>query len=292
MSSNKVIGIDIGGSHITAGMVNMKDYRLDESTVVRKAVHSQGDAMTIIQQWKDAISSVPGYDATDVKIGIAMPGPFNYPEGISFIKDQGKYQSLYELHVKEMLADALGIQVDQIHFENDAACFLQGEVASGAARSVKSAIGLTLGTGLGSSRYHGDFAQDAALWCSPFRGVIVEDYVSTRWFVKAYKERTGRSISEVRELTQNPENQGVAREIFREFGENLAEFLKIFIEKEQPEVIVIGGNITKAGELFIPVVQEELAKSNLSTPIRISELGESAALIGAASSWNQHQEKL
>ncbi|GAB3645765.1 hypothetical protein GCM10028791_04470 [Echinicola sediminis] len=292
MSKTKVLGVDIGGSHITAGWVDMKTNRLDESSLIRRKVDSAANANTIIEAWKEAIKSVPGFDEVIPKIGIAMPGPFDYERGVSLIKEQGKYASLYKLSVKELLAESLGISPENIHFENDAACFLQGEVEAGAARSAKCAIGLTLGTGLGSSKYQGGFAQDAALWCSPFKGSIVEEFVSTRWFVELYHKKTGKAIKEVRELTQNPQNEVVSKEIFKEFGNNLAMFLKEFIQKVHPEVIVLGGNITKAKDLFLPGIIDQLASSGLETPIRITELGEQAALIGAACSWKRNKEAL
>jgi len=270
----------------------MKTNQLDESSLIRRKVDSAANASTIIEAWKDAIKSVPGFESVEPKIGIAMPGPFDYSKGISLIKEQGKYASIYKLCVKDLLAKALGISPENIHFENDAACFLQGEVEAGAARSAESAIGLTLGTGLGSSKYQGGFAEDAALWCSPFKASIVEEYVSTRWFVNSYLEKTGENIKEVRELTQNLQNEVVAKEIFREFGNNLALFLKEFIKKVQPEVIVLGGNISKAKDLFLRNVVNELASYGLSTPIKITELGEQAALIGAACSWKNNKKAL
>ncbi len=60
-----------------------------------------------------------------------MPGPFDYEKGISFIKDQNKYESLYGLNVKEMMAERLGVSTDHIRLMNDAGCFLQGEVMGG-----------------------------------------------------------------------------------------------------------------------------------------------------------------
>ncbi|AWW29197.1 ROK family protein [Echinicola strongylocentroti] len=290
MNKRNVVGVDIGGSHITAGLVDLDTNVLDEASLVRREVDSSGSAVSIIDEWKRAIEAIPGYSLQHLKVGIAMPGPFDYPNGISLIEQQGKYTSLYGLEVKKVLAEALGCDSESIHFENDAACFLQGEVASGAARSFDHAIGLTLGTGLGSSRYHGEFAEDAALWCSPFQGSIVEDYVSTRWFVEAYRKQTGKAIAEVRELTLEEENKAYAAGIFREFGENLARFLIGFIKKESPQVIVLGGNISKAEALFLPVVKEKLDRAGLATPIRITELGEQAALIGAACSWKVQKE--
>ncbi|GGZ30606.1 hypothetical protein GCM10007049_24310 [Echinicola pacifica] len=292
MTEQKVVGVDIGGSHITAGVVDLHNQTLMEGTLIRRKVDSTAKAEEILKAWSDCISDIPGYHPSICKIGIAMPGPFDYVEGISLLKDQGKYASLYGMNIKEELARALQTSTCCIHFENDAACFLQGEVSAGAARPYQKAIGLTLGTGLGSARFHGDFAEDAALWCSPFRGTIAEEYVSTRWFRDQYSAKAGKKIKDVRSLADLSATDALAKDIFHEFGENLGEFLCNFIKNDQPEVIVLGGNISKAEGLFMPSLQEYLLKNGHSTPIAITQLGEQAALIGAAYSWEYNQKAI
>ena len=68
------------------------------------------------------------------KIGIAMPGPFDYENGICYIKGLDKYESLFNLNVKEMLAQQLNIERSDIYMMNDASCFLKGEVFGGVAK--------------------------------------------------------------------------------------------------------------------------------------------------------------
>ena len=132
------------------------------------------------------------------KIGIAMPGPFDYENGISYIKDQNKYEALYGLNIKEQLAKKLEISISDISILNDAACFLQGEVFGGAGQGFKRVMGLTLGTGFGSARSVDGKTDDADLWCSPYREGIAEDYLSTRWFLKQYKEISGKLVKNVK----------------------------------------------------------------------------------------------
>ncbi|MDN3667853.1 ROK family protein [Echinicola jeungdonensis] len=285
MDEKKVIGVDIGGSHITAGVVNLATHSMEENTIVRKKVDSKGGKELILDAWTNCIREVQKKSDPNFQIGIAMPGPFDYAGGISWIIDQGKFKELYGVNVKSLLAKSLGISEGQIRFENDAACFLQGEVCCGVGIGVKKAIGLTLGTGLGSSRYSGGFAKDAALWSSPFRGKILEDYISTRWFTQNYKERTGKSIKGVKEIIEDNENQGVVKDLGREFGQSLAEFLEKIISKDHPEIILLGGNICKAAHIFLPFLEEKLNQKGISVPVKISELGEKAALMGAAHCW-------
>lgn len=282
MKDNKVIGVDIGGSHITAGLVDINEKKCPGKSLRRRSVNAFGSIEEIISTWATCIKEVSPVQEIGSGIGIAIPGPFNYKEGIALVKDQGKYDVLYQQNVKIRLAHALDISADSISFANDAASYLLGETACGAAKEAASAIGLTLGTGLGSARFHKGMAEDADLWCIPFKESIIEEYISTRWFVRSYHEKTGRIISGVKEMIEQSKDDTILELIFKEFAGNLAAFLGIFIKMDHPEVIVIGGNIAKAHHYFLPTLKIELEKYGCSIPIEISYLGEKATIVGAA----------
>ena len=93
-----------------------------------------------------------------------------------------------------MPAGCLDISPSGIKFMNDASCFLHGEVFCGAAYKCEEALGFTLGTGLGSAIYKNGIAEDGEMWCSAYKDGIAEDYLSTRWFERRYKELTGKDI--------------------------------------------------------------------------------------------------
>lgn len=278
--------MDIGGTHITAGLVNLTYNRLDEGSVVRKAVNAQGNVDQIIKEWASCIADVAGFQEHSGSIGIAMPGPINYEEGVSLIKDQGKYDALYKTNVKEPLADELGLGLENILLLNDAACFLKGEALAGAARGAGRAVGITLGTGLGSSYYMDGRAGDANLWNTPYKDGIVEDYLSTRWFLAEYEQRTGIKIDGVKEMIRPENYDGHVRSLFVEFADNLSSFLTMFVKREKAQAVVIGGNIAKAHSFYLSIVQSNLQAAGVDVSIYISDLGEHAALIGAAYTWH------
>ncbi|MBS0028885.1 ROK family protein [Chitinophaga sp. 22321] len=291
MNNSTALGIDIGGSHITAALVDLGTRSIIEGTWNRTRINSQGGAAEIIEAWAAVISEVFAKAPAGVKhIGIGMPGPFDYEQGISLMKGQHKYDALYGLNVKELLAAKLNIGPEQIRFINDAGCFLQGEVFSGAGRNYQRVIGLTLGTGLGSASYHDGVANDANRWCAPFKDGMAEDYLSTRWFVKRYQEVSGEAVPDVKALVARIAVDDSIQQLFNEFAVNLAAFLGSFIQAEQPEAIVIGGNIANAANLFFPLLKEELKQQQIVLPIVTASLGEAAALIGAASLWHVFQE--
>src|SRR5690349_5359159 len=285
MKDTMVMGVDIGGSHITAGLIDMATRTLRADSIKRRKVNSADTAENIITAWASLIKEITG--SSGVRIGIAMPGPFDYEQGISYIKGLEKYESLYGRNVKDLLATELGIPAKHIRLKNDAGCFLQGEIFAGNAQGFNRAIGLTIGTGIGTAAAINGVAEDADLWKTPMKGDIAENFLSTRWFVKRYKQLTGKEIKDVKELCELLPHNPSLRSIFDEFAGNLADFLNLFIRQENPEIIIIGGNISNASDLFLPAVKTHLEKLSLTIPIEKSNLGEHAVLLGSAALWNE-----
>ena len=282
--SNIVTGIDIGGSHITAALIDLDKHAIIEGSVVRKRVNSKGSAEEIIAAWCEGIASCNhAKENLCSRIGIAMPGPFDYEKGISKIKGVDKFEALYDLNIRQLLSSHLSVAPSNIHFMNDATCFLKGEVFGGAAQNAKRAIGITLGTGLGSAAFKDGKFYEGDLYFTPYKDANAEDYVSTRWCVNEYFKRTGEEIANTKELSKLAETDVNAASLLEDFGKNLGEVLAIYIEKHQPELVVIGGNVIGAWECFIPSTINTLLENHISLPLVKSLLGEEAALLGAGS---------
>ena len=278
-----IAGVDIGGTHITAALIDMKRKAVVTNSLQRVAVDSKDSAERIIAMWSKVIESCfQSCQLVPDKIGLAMPGPFDYKQGISLMQNQDKFDNLYGINVKDRLADLLQIDTCAISIANDAACFLQGEIFHGAACDHDRVIGLTLGTGLGAARAVHLTAEDADLWCSPFKDGIAEDYLSTRWFVKRFFEYSGRTMANVKELVEAEDKEGYVQEIFNEFGKNLALFIEPFMRAENRRVLILGGSISNAYDLFIGALQDTLQSAGIYVEIKRSVLGEAAAMMGAA----------
>jgi glucokinase len=288
-SHSIVIGADIGGSHITAAQVDVTSRQLITSSLVRLHVDSMAAAQDVIDVWATGIKQAKQHAPVN-KICLAMPGPFDYAAGICLIRDQNKYPTLYGLNVKNMLALALEINADDIYINNDAACFLQGEVFCGSVSGLKNVISVTLGTGLGTAVYENGNARSADLWNMPLYDGIAEDYLSTRWFVKRYTAISGSPVNGVKELVGQAMHDELVRTMFNEFGNNLAIFLNRFIESSSAKAVVIGGNITQAFPLFKDALLAGIGSRFPEALITTSVLGEQAALVGAAGFWSQHDD--
>lgn len=286
-----ITGIDIGGSHITVGMVDMQTKSVMESSIQRMHIDCNASAQEIISDWCKVIQDVWGKIGIKSPIGFAMPGPFDYQNGICLMKGSSKYDSLYGMDIRKSLTESLQINGDDISFKNDAEAFLEGELFCGAAQEFQHAIGLTLGTGLGSASSHLGVTVDAELSVLYFEGENIEESISTRGLLRVYKERTGRQLKDGKAIADIYYSDADARAAFEIFSNKLKWFLEYFIKKENPEVVVMGGNIIQCWDLFMPETIHHLSAVLPRLPkIVKANLGETAALIGGACSFERTKE--
>jgi glucokinase len=277
-----LVGVDIGGSHLTASYVHPGKFKINGETKIRKQVDSLASKEVILSSWLSAFKQLDVLPHT--RIGIAMPAPFDYENGIARLKEQGKFRSIYGVNLREYLADNLQLPKQSIAFFNDAASFLQGEALFQQIPPDQRLLGITLGTGLGSAYKTGTWAEDAALWSTTFKGQQAEYYLGTGWFVKWVKQEHNIEISGLKELLANPAWSEMAKQALEIFGTNLGEFLALHSMRKHIEKIVIGGNLSKASRYFSPAMRKAMNRQNCDVEIVFSQLGEHAALVGAASS--------
>jgi glucokinase len=280
----EIIAADIGGTHISAATITWKDGFAKVNRITQREVDTLQDADHIIHEWAECI--LPLVDSKAVNyLGISMPGPFDYDNGISLIQTQGKMRSLFGRSVKDLISEKLNIPRENIRITNDAECFLKGEGLVGAGKGYTSLIGLTLGTGLGSAIQIEEVTKDAKLWTAPFRDGIAEDYLGTGWFVSQAKQKFGMEIKGVKELLFDSSSRSNSDEIFNEFGRTLGEFLLPYLLRLKTQQVILGGKVALAHQRFLPATFTYLKNYGVFIPIEISLLGESAALIGASSSY-------
>ena len=225
-----VIGVDIGGSHVTSQLIDLKTSTPIEESKVRVSVDNQSPKQEILNHWVEAIRKTSENITVEslAGIGFAMPGPFDYPNGIAwFDKNVKKFRSLHSVNVREQLQYLLNLPTEfPIRFLNDAASFAVGEAWHGEPSKYNRIIALTLGTGFGTTFIKNKLPvvgkegvpDDGFLYHIPFQNSIADDYFSTRWFEKEYKKRTGEEISGVKSLVEQYHTNETAKEIFKLFG--------------------------------------------------------------------------
>ncbi len=286
-SAASILTADIGGSHITVGICDLGSHAISEQSIVRVEVNSKGSADDILFAWGNAFErALEKNPAIQISgLGIAMPGPFDYEKGISYIKGLNKYEALYGVNIKQYLATSLKLDAQAVRFRNDAESTIAGEVLVGAGKPYKRVLGITLGTGFGSAYSENKITKDINLGSDLYQESIADDYLSTRWFLKRYQELTGISLTGgVMELAELAPKSAVARGIFNEFAVNLCDFLSEPIERLKPEALVICGNIAKASHLFLPHLTRQLK----TVTIRMNLLEETGALMGTAALFDNH----
>lgn len=293
MKNSISIGVDIGGSHIKCAAIDLISHQIIENTIAEEKIDNKASSEIILNGWTSALSkSISSINKDQLAgIGFAMPGPFDYPNGIALFERVEKYENLYGINISQKLKQSLHLS-DAVRFRyiNDATSFAIAEAWIGKAVGYDRLLAITLGTGFGSAFINkgtpvieGELVpSQGCVWHLPFKDGIADDYFSTRWFEKSYLAKTGRSIVGVKALAELAIQDTVASELFKEYGRNMGIFLAPWVNLFKAEVIVIGGNITGSFNLFEPFLRQAFDENRLNTKIFISELKEAAAIIGSA----------
>jgi glucokinase len=298
MNHNLAIGVDIGGSHITCAAVDLESFRVLKETLTERSVDNKAPADEIISVWSQAIREIMEHLTHDTikGIGFGMPGPFDYVKGISYIQGVAKYENLYGVNVMEAISEKLKVPDGfPIRFMNDVSVFAVGEALVGKAAKTGRSMSITLGTGFGSAFIDNripvvdgpDVPKLGCVYHLPYGDNIADDYFSTRWFLGQYKKLTGKELSGVKELADRAASEKIVMDLFATFGNNLASFLAPWLKKFKAEMVVVGGNISNAYNLFGEIFETGLLREGCPCRVALSELKEDAALIGGAYLMNE-----
>lgn len=294
MRKNIAIGVDIGGSHISCAACNLDEKKYLSETFAESDLNNHGSAEEIIEVWSRTIGQtiIAAGIENIAGIGFAMPGPFNYSEGIAlFTGENGKYENIHGLHVPKALRKALDLPENlPVRFINDATAFALGEDWLGKTNGTARSLAITLGTGFGSAFLAdslpvvsgSEVPETGAVWHLPFESGNADDYFSTRGFLNRFHEKTGNKLQGVKELAQRVDNDPVAQALFNDFGEKLGIFLHPWMERFGVEALVMGGNISHAFSLFEKPMRTYLSGQGSKVKIEVSELKETASIIGSA----------
>jgi glucokinase len=285
---HQILAFDVGGSHIASSVFSAGGMSL--GALSRIPAPANGSAEEFFKAFELLAAKLLPASLSPCGVSVAMPNPFDYDRGVSYMEH--KYQQLYGIDLRSGLSERLGCDPARIHFLNDAVAFLMGELTQGAATGVSRAIGITLGTGVGSAfSVNGKIVVDGRgvppggeTWNLPYGGGIVENVISTRAIQRMYAQLTG-SRAEVHEIASLAGDHPQARETFECFGKDLGKVLRHICLEFAPERIVFGGGISRAAGLFLQAAERELA--DFSVQLRVSDLFERAPLIGAGVSWQQ-----
>ena len=285
-SEKAVLVYDIGGSHVSAAVCMGNDYRLGPIVGAAHPAEATSEAFIALLHriGCEASLGIEGVQGAE----LAFPGPFDYEAGISRVTHKLPY--MFGVNLRQALAARFGFDPGAVRFLNDAAAYLLGEVGAGAGRGFERVVCITLGTGIGSG-----FAVDGKvvttgagvppggeIWDYPYAGGILEETLSTRALQAMYKSRTGM-LREVAAIAADAASDPEAKAVFEEFGHRLGIAFRDVLGAFDPQVVVIGGGISRSSHLFLPFAEQEVAGMRME--LRISTLLDNAPLVGAGVAW-------
>ena len=244
-SSKEYCLLDVGGTFIKCA-----DGR-------QVPIHSGGSREEIVSALKTAIGPVGGLKG----VGIAIPGPFDYANGIFLMKH--KFSALFGASFRELtqLPENIGLR-----FHHDVNILLRGAIRILGLEKGNTAV-VTLGTGLGFSyaingqvQYNEMGSPARNLWNIPLDGGgILEDRISDRGLRTAYAGLTGDdtlSAYAIARLAYGGDEY--ALEAFSGLGERLGEALEDVVRELHIDTLLMGGQISKSISLMLSPLQNRL----------------------------------
>lgn len=274
--NKKVIGIDLGATNIRGAVV----YGDKPSAILSRRIKSAGTVDEVMEDIYNLTDELLINNKVEA-IGIGVPSVVDVDEGIVY--DVQYIPSWKEVQLKQLMQARYNIPV---YVNNDANCFAVGEYHFGKGKGAASMIGLTIGTGLGAGviinkkLFAGANCGAGEFGCLPYLDNILEYYCSGSFFQNVY-DLNGLQVFE-----NAKKGNEQALKIYRELGTHLGNAIKMVMYTYDPELIVLGGSVSQAYELYEQAMWEQIKtfiyeKSAQRVKIEVSEL-ENSGILGAA----------
>lgn len=314
MTSGTVGSLEIGGTHVTAALVDVHHWDVVPGSRHRRPLDPQADAPELVEQIAAAAGCASA--AADTSWGIAIPGPFDYQHGVGDFRGVGKFGALHGVPIGKLLQRAGVGAAGSLQFINDAHSFAVGEWMGGAGRGHERMIAATLGTGIGSAFMvagtvvaHGPgVPQEGRLDLLRVRGRPLEDAVSRFAIRDSYASalRASRADRSDGDLESGPlpdvqeiaalaaAGDDLAANALRTPLHTLGAVLGPRVVDFRASAVVFGGSISAAWDVIGPPLRagmDEAAPGWDDASVLVpAERLEDSALIGAAwSAWRADQ---
>jgi len=298
------IGIDLGGTKIEA-------IALDEAGAVlsrRRIASPQGDYGATLQAIRDLVQALERQLGRRGSIGVGIPGAVSPATGL--IKNANSTWIIGQALDRD-LARELGRPV---RIENDANCFALSESADGAGAGADVVFGVILGTGVGGGvvvggrclRGHnaiagewghnplpwpGNGERDAAPCYCGKRGCI-EVFLSGPGLARDHQHGGGLSLEPEQVAAHAEAGDSTALATLDRYEDRLARALAMVINVLDPDVIVLGGGLSKIGRLYEGLpgrLPAYVFSDQVDTPIVPPRHGDSSGVRGAAWLWRPEE---
>lgn len=309
-----IIGIDLGGTNIKAAV-----YDLSFNCLIDRMIDTQADGgpehvLNRIAELAEAMLSALGMTQDQVAgMGLGIPGLLNPLTGYSVFSPN--FPGWSNVPVVDIMRQSFDFP---IYIDNDVRVNLYGEWRFGSGAGSSNLVLLTLGTGLGSGIVmdgrvlYGATSSAGEIGhmnmyregrpCKCGSSGCLGRYVSAIGMVNTFKERLkegrrslitewtlGQTENITARMISDAYDQGdaLAAEVLHETGTLLGYGLSNVINLFNPELIIIGGGMSDAGERLLHPVRESIAAHALEMPrnackVVAAHLGGKAGMLGAA----------
>ena len=275
MQHKTVLGIDIGGTNIRAGIIN--NFKIEELASIQ--INNKGSEAEVFKDLIKVVNEVMNDQIT--AIGIGVPSVVDTHKGIVY--DVQNIPSWKEVAIGQRIKEIYNLPV---LVNNDANCFALGEYHFGKGKGTKNMVGVTIGTGLGSGiiingkLYCGANCGAGEFGMIGYKDNVMEYYASGQFFTNVYK-LDGKEVYQ-----RAKQSDASALQMFDELGFHLGNAFKNILYAIDPEMIVIGGSLKNAWEFYSESMMKQLntfafSRSVSNVQIYISEL-ENCGVLGAA----------
>lgn len=291
-NSAYIVGVDLGGTKLTAAVADMTGNIVAERTVPT----DPAGGLKVIQQIATMCRSVAAEAQADwAKVHLAVVGtPGVLDKETGFIEFAPNIMGFDSVRVAVELRAALGIEV---FVENDVNLAALGERWAGAGQGSDNLVFIALGTGIGQGIIiHGKLLRGAngfageigylPLAADPFGPEAIttgafETAVGSKAILRHYKAQGGDTLSVEQIFERAETNEPLAKSVLNELAKRLALGVAATCAIIDPEKIVFGGSIGSRPEL-IGRVQEALPNCMRRPPsIEVSSLGNRTGIVGA-----------
>ncbi|MFH1598199.1 MAG: ROK family protein [Patescibacteria group bacterium] len=289
MKKGTIIGIDVGGTSVKAGLVS------DNQVVAfsKKAIRAQGkylieDIVDVTKKLKTPLVK---------KIGVALPGNIDPHKGVLHYC-HNLPRARRHLAVAKILQQRLGLPT---FIEHDPNCFVLAETIIGQGKVYPIVAGITLGTGIGFALtinkkiYPGSqnlveaghiIVQKDGEKCKCGGFGHFESYVSGNAMIYLYKKRTGQKKDTYEIVAAAKKGERAASLLLKTMSDYLAIGLANIIYAYDPHIIVIGGGLSTVAPIINPARQKVkkllLYPEQLKTKIVKSKTPYHSNILGAA----------
>lgn len=258
--SSRIVLLDVGGTFVKSSL-GIAGKGAVEGTFMTTPISSNGTAEEITEAFRHAVScqieraAEEGFSVEAVCA--ALPGPFDYKEGIFLMKH--KFAAVYGASFREILGDIITPDT-RLAFVHDVNGALLGALTVDPSLREGNVAMVTLGTGLGFTYAVEGVVQKsetgspaAGLWNAPYMGGILEEYVSRRGILRHYAELGGvlAEGEDVKDISLRARNgEEAALKAFSLAGSHLAAGASQLISDLGIRKIIFGGQISRSFDLM------------------------------------------